>query len=51
MSVIASIGRDGNPTVSSLESTLNAGEFLIQVIKVSASRFSQHTVERYHAIK
>jgi len=48
---VASIGRDGNLTMQSLESMLDAGRFSIQVIKVFASRFSQHAVERYHATK
>jgi len=34
---IASIGKDGNPRVSSLESMLDAGGFPIQVVKVFAS--------------
>jgi len=48
---IASIGRDDNPTVPYLESTLDAGEFPIQVLKIFPSRFSQHAVKRYHATK
>jgi len=36
---VASIGRDSNPTLSSLESTLDAGGFSIQIVKVFASRF------------
>jgi len=48
---VASIEKDGNPTVSSLESTLDAGGFPIQVIKVLASRFSQQAVEHYYATK
>jgi len=49
--VRALIGRDINPTVPSLENTLDARGFPIQVAKVFASRFSQHGVERYHATK
>jgi len=45
---VASIGRDGNPMVPCLESMLNAGEFPIQAVEVSASRFLQHAVKRYH---
>jgi len=37
--------------VPSLESTLDAGGFPIQIVKVFALRFSQHAVERYHATK
>jgi len=46
---VASTGRDGNPTVPSLESTLDAGGLPIQALEVSASRFRQHAIERYHA--
>jgi len=43
---VASIGRDGNPTVPCLQSTLDAGGLPIQAIEVSASRFLQHAVEQ-----
>jgi len=48
---VALIERDGNPTMSNLESTLDAGGFPIQVVKAFASRFSQHAVEHYHSTK
>jgi len=48
---VVSIRKDGNPRKPSLESTLDAEEFPIQVVKVFASRFLQHAVERYHATK
>jgi len=48
---VASIGRNGNPTVPSLEGMLDAEKFSIQVIKVFTLHFSQHAVERYRAIK
>jgi len=45
------IERDGSSRMPSLESTLDAGGFSIQVVKVFALRFSQHAVERYHPTK
>jgi len=48
---VVSVGRDGNPTVPSLDSKLDARGFPIQIIKVFASRFAQHVFERYHATK
>jgi len=44
---VISIGRDSNAMVPSLESTLDAEGFPIQVVKVFASRFSQYAVEHY----
>jgi len=50
---VASIGREGNPTVPCLESTLDAGGLPIQevevFVEVFASRFLQHAIEHYHA--
>lgn len=48
---IASPERDDKSTVLSLRSmdTLDTGGLPIQALEVSASRFSQCVVERYHA--
>lgn len=45
---VASIGRDNNLTVPSLESTLDAGRLLIQALEVCALYFLQHAIERYY---
>jgi len=41
---VASIGKYGNPTVPSLENTLDAGGFPIQVVKVFATRNMRSSV-------
>jgi len=46
---VTSTGRDDNPMVPSLESTLDVEGISIQALEVPTSRFSQHAVERYHA--